>query len=90
MTAQPTVAVLGAGGLIGAALAEDMARRGWPLLALARRFTRAQRAALGEAALQTPFARLGAGELGRQLAGAIARPHARTGRAISVKRARVE
>ncbi|HEX3406840.1 MAG TPA: hypothetical protein VHS81_06360 [Caulobacteraceae bacterium] len=51
------VAVLGAGGLIGAALAEDLARSG-PLQGLARRFTPAQRNALGDAALEAPFARL--------------------------------
>ena len=70
MSDSPTVAVLGAGGLIGSAVAEDLARHGWPLKALARRFTAAQRAALGEAALETPFARLPAGDLARLLAGA--------------------
>jgi uncharacterized protein YbjT (DUF2867 family) len=64
------VAVLGAGGLIGAALAEDLARRGLLLRALARRFTRAQRATFGAAAFETPFARLEAAELRRVLAGA--------------------
>ena len=64
------MAVLGAGGLIGAALAEDLARRGWTLKALARRLTRAQRAALGETAIETTFARLESAELGWVLASA--------------------
>ena len=70
MSGRPVVAVLAAGGLIGGALAADLVGRGWPLQALARRFTPAQRAALGNAALETPFARLSAAELGGLLAGA--------------------
>jgi uncharacterized protein YbjT (DUF2867 family) len=40
----PTIAVLGASGLIGNAVAEDLQRAGYPVVAVARRFTAAQRA----------------------------------------------
>ncbi len=46
------VAVLGANGLIGHALAADLRRRGFAVRCHARRFTEAQRAALGDAAVQ--------------------------------------
>lgn len=70
MTGAPRIAVLGASGLIGGALAEDLRRAGVPLIALARRFTPAQRAAFGEAALQAPFAAFDAARLAQALAGA--------------------
>ena len=47
MDATPTIAVFGASGLIGAAVAGDLARRGFVVTPMARRFTAAQRAALG-------------------------------------------
>lgn len=70
MTAPPAVAVLGASGLIGCAIAEDLRAHGWPLLAVARRLTTAQRAAFGAAAREAPFAGLDAGALAELLAGA--------------------
>lgn len=68
MSGRPTVAVLGASGLIGGALAEDLARRGAPLLALARRFAPSQAAALGAAAVVLPFVEAPAETLARVLA----------------------
>lgn len=49
----PDIAILGANGLIGHALAADLRRHGFAIRGLARRFTKAQRAALGDAAVQT-------------------------------------
>lgn len=49
----PSIAVLGANGLIGHAVALDLTRRGFQVRGYARRFTPAQRAALGEAATET-------------------------------------
>ena len=43
------IAVLGANGLIGHAVARDLERRGFAVISLARRFTVAQRGALAEA-----------------------------------------
>ncbi len=48
----PVIAILGANGLIGHALATDLRRRGFVVRGLARHFTKAQRAALGDAAVQ--------------------------------------
>lgn len=48
------VAVLGASGLIGEAVARHLAAAGLPTLAVARRFTPAQRAAFGDDALEAP------------------------------------
>lgn len=49
MAREPHIAVLGAGGLIGHAVATDLLRRGFNVRAMARRFTSAQRHALGDA-----------------------------------------
>jgi uncharacterized protein YbjT (DUF2867 family) len=55
LTARPTIAVLGASGLIGQGVAEALGRDGYPVVAVARRFTAAQRAAFGAASIQAPF-----------------------------------
>jgi uncharacterized protein YbjT (DUF2867 family) len=70
VTGAPVVVVLGAAGLIGGAVAEDLRRSGVPLIALARRFTNAQRAALGEAAREAPFASFDPARLAEALASA--------------------
>ena len=49
------IAILGASGLIGHALALDLKRRGFDVYGCARHFTPAQLAALGEAAVETPL-----------------------------------
>jgi uncharacterized protein YbjT (DUF2867 family) len=56
MTAQqgPKILVLGAGGLIGGFLAADLAARGFPLTAAARKFSAAQRMALSDVAREIP------------------------------------
>jgi uncharacterized protein YbjT (DUF2867 family) len=64
----PRIAVLGAAGLIGFALARDMMRRGFPVQALARRFTRAQAWALAGDAVPTPLVSLPPDDLARLLA----------------------
>jgi uncharacterized protein YbjT (DUF2867 family) len=51
----PVVAVLGANGLIGHALALDLKRRGIGMRGYARHFTPAQRQALGAAVQETPL-----------------------------------
>lgn len=63
----PTIAVLGASGLIGSALAEGLAREGFPVAAVARRFTPAQAALFGPQALTCSLADLTAAELGGML-----------------------
>lgn len=63
-----TIAILGASGLIGNALARDMQRRGFAVKALARHFAPAQRAALGSDAVETPLVTLAPDELARLLA----------------------
>ena len=65
----PTIAVLGASGLIGHAVALDLLRRGFPVAAFARRFTGAQKAALGDAAVEAPLVDLDARGLADLLAG---------------------
>jgi uncharacterized protein YbjT (DUF2867 family) len=45
----PQIAVLGANGLIGHAVARDLERRGFTIMSVARRFTAAQRGALAKA-----------------------------------------
>jgi len=47
------IAILGANGLIGNALATDLKHRGFAVRGLARTFTPAQRAALGDAVVET-------------------------------------
>jgi uncharacterized protein YbjT (DUF2867 family) len=49
------IAILGGSGLIGHALALDLARRGFAVRAYARRFTVAQTSALGARAAQSPL-----------------------------------
>lgn len=51
MSGGPTIAILGANGLIGHQLAVDLLGQGFGVLAVARRFTPAQEAALTEAVL---------------------------------------
>jgi uncharacterized protein YbjT (DUF2867 family) len=63
----PVVAVLGANGLIGHALAIDLKRRGMEVRGYARRFTPAQRNALGEFAAKTALLSLSEGALARLL-----------------------
>jgi len=52
---KPMIAVLGASGLIGQAVAEDLLAHGFGLVAIARRFTAAQRALLGANVVERPF-----------------------------------
>lgn len=70
MDALPAIAVLGASGLIGEAVATRLSRDGFPVAAIARRFTAAQRAAFGSLAVEAPIAGLDAQELAELLAGA--------------------
>lgn len=53
-----TVLILGAGGLIGNFIAGDLIRQGLPVIAVARRFNRAQRVQLDAAAREMPIAQL--------------------------------
>src|SRR6185369_15930971 len=50
-----TILVLGAGGLIGCAIATDLMQRGLSVVAAARRFTRSQRTQLGHSAREFPI-----------------------------------
>jgi uncharacterized protein YbjT (DUF2867 family) len=63
----PATAVLGANGLIGFALANDLRRRGFTVRGHARRFTRAQRTALAEAADETSLLSLSDDQLAELL-----------------------
>jgi uncharacterized protein YbjT (DUF2867 family) len=63
----PHIAVLGANGLIGNAVASDLRRRGFAVTGYARQFAAAQRAALGDAAVQGPLVSLPQGALARLL-----------------------
>jgi uncharacterized protein YbjT (DUF2867 family) len=67
MSDPQTIAVLGASGLIGGAVATDLTARGLPVAAIARRFTSAQKAAFAKAAVETPIASLGVEQLVRLL-----------------------
>ncbi|MEP2118262.1 MAG: SDR family oxidoreductase [Bauldia litoralis] len=64
----PTVAILGASGLIGEAVATSLRRDGFPIVPIARRFTAAQRAVFGDALVVSPFVSLEAADLERLLA----------------------
>lgn len=64
------IAILGANGLIGHALALDMQQRGFAMRGLARHFTPAQQVALGEAAVTAPLLSLSPEQLTGLLAGA--------------------
>ena len=59
----PTIAVLGASGLIGEAVASHLSREGFPVVAIARRFTSAQKIAFGPAVVECPIVALGADAL---------------------------
>jgi uncharacterized protein YbjT (DUF2867 family) len=63
----PHIAILGAGGLIGNALALNLRRRGFAVKALARHFTAAQRTSLGADAVETPLVSLPGDQLARAL-----------------------
>ena len=67
MTPLPTIAILGASGLIGEALARHLQSEGFPVLALARRFTTAQRQALRRP-IERPLVEAPAADLARLLA----------------------
>jgi uncharacterized protein YbjT (DUF2867 family) len=66
--ALPNVAVLGASGLIGQAIATDLMRAGASVVAVARRFTVAQKSAFGRSALECSITSLGVPALARLLA----------------------
>jgi uncharacterized protein YbjT (DUF2867 family) len=51
----PTIAILGASGLIGQTIALRLSTEGFPIVAVARRFSPAQQAAFGSVALECPF-----------------------------------
>jgi len=59
----PRIMVLGASGLIGEALSRDLLAAGFPLVAVARRFTCAQLAAFGLAARKVPVLELSPPEM---------------------------
>ena len=59
------ILVLGASGLIGYAIATDLMRRGFTVVAAARQFTPAQRNQLGAAAKETQIVGLGVADLMR-------------------------
>jgi uncharacterized protein YbjT (DUF2867 family) len=63
----PTIAILGANGLIGNALAIDLKRRGFAVRGLARKFTPAQRAALGDATVEISLLSLSQTDLAKLL-----------------------
>jgi uncharacterized protein YbjT (DUF2867 family) len=69
MDERPTIAVLGASGLIGNAVAEELQRARYPVLAIARRFTEAQRAGFPRA-VETALVGVPAERLATVLAGA--------------------
>jgi uncharacterized protein YbjT (DUF2867 family) len=64
---RPRIAILGAGGLIGFALAEALIRRGFAVTAYARRFTPAQIRALEDHAVRTELVSLAQDPLTRRL-----------------------
>jgi uncharacterized protein YbjT (DUF2867 family) len=55
MSVLPTIAVLGASGLIGEAVVTRLVQDGFPVVPIARRFTVAQRTAFGKIATECPF-----------------------------------
>ena len=61
----PVVAVLGASGLIGATIATSLARQGFPVVPIARQFTRAQKAGFGSTSIECPLVDLEALALAR-------------------------
>jgi uncharacterized protein YbjT (DUF2867 family) len=56
--ALPTIAVLGASGLIGEGIASQLMREGFPIIPIARRFTRAQKNSFGSSAVESPIVAL--------------------------------
>jgi nucleoside-diphosphate-sugar epimerase len=64
----PTIAILGASGLIGEALACGLALEGFSVVPMARRFTRAQTNNFGSAAIESSFTALDANGLAQLLA----------------------
>ena len=70
VTAKPTVAVLGASGLIGTAIALQLQAAGYPILAVARQFTASQQSAFGPAAIVSPLAAATPTDLARLIASA--------------------
>lgn len=70
MTEQlPTIAVLGASGLIGEVVAADLRRGGFSVVAIARKFTPGQAAHLGKAATRRPIVELDQAALSKLLIG---------------------
>jgi uncharacterized protein YbjT (DUF2867 family) len=67
--ALPRIAVLGASGLIGQAVAQRLRADGFPVVPIARRFAPAQNAALGPA-IENPVVDVDAGALAELLSGA--------------------
>ncbi len=63
MEQAPKIAVLGASGLIGNAIAEDLKHKHIPFVAIARRFTAAQQANFGERWIEAPIVDIGPGGL---------------------------
>jgi uncharacterized protein YbjT (DUF2867 family) len=64
----PTIAVLGASGLIGQAAASQLLRNGFPVVAIARRFVPSQKTAFGKAALERLIVSLDSAALSQILA----------------------
>jgi uncharacterized protein YbjT (DUF2867 family) len=60
-----TIMVLGASGLIGEAVVSLLAREGFAVTPVARRFTAAQRTAFADMAVETPIVDLGVDDLAR-------------------------
>jgi uncharacterized protein YbjT (DUF2867 family) len=58
------IAVLGASGLIGSAVADDLQRRGIPFVAIARRFTATQRTNFADSWIESPVVDIGSHALG--------------------------
>ena len=69
---RPTIAVLGAAGLIGASIATALLREGFAVTPTARRFTSAQCNEFGAGAVAAPFVAFDAAALGRLLSRARA------------------
>ena len=65
--AKPRVAVFGAAGLIGAAVVRDLAHRGFPVIAVARRFGPADLASAADTHLEAAFATMSAEALAATL-----------------------
>jgi uncharacterized protein YbjT (DUF2867 family) len=68
----PTIAVLGASGLIGEAIASELSREGFPIVPIARRFTPAQKNSFGSAAIECPIVALDTNSLSKILTAKMA------------------